>query len=33
MVVVGLGLLRSRQLHVTVIVGIMGLVALAGLGR
>ena len=33
MVIIGLGLLRSRQLHVKVITDIIGLVALAGLGR
>ena len=31
--IIGLGLLRSRQFHVKVITGIIGLVALAGLGR
>jgi hypothetical protein len=31
--VIGLSLLRNRQLHVKVITGIIGLVALASLGR
>ena len=33
MVIIGLSLLRNRQLHVKVITGIIGLVALASLGR